>query len=122
MNKTSNIQSGIINKTLFNKASREYEYYVHGVDRDIRQQTKTICPACSDDAMAASIDGNFRLERLKAASQRFDIVHKNIFNIFKWLVFTFSVNVSLDKICQRNRLPAILVLFCNSSSVGISLD
>ena len=90
MNKTSNIQSGIINKTLFNKASREYEYYVHGVDRDIRQQTKTICPACSDDAMAASIDGNFRLERLKAASQRFDIVHKNIFNIFKWLVYTLK--------------------------------
>ena len=90
MNKTSNIQSGIINKTLFNKASREYEYYVHGVDRDIRQQTKTICPACSDDAMAAFIDGNFRLERLKSASQRFDIVHKNIFNIFKWLVFTLK--------------------------------
>ena len=78
MNKTSNIQSGVINKTIFNKASREYEYYVHGVDRDIPQQTKTICPACSDDA---SIDGNFRLERLKSASQRFDVVHKNIFNI-----------------------------------------
>jgi hypothetical protein len=34
----------VINKTFFNKARREYEYYVHCVNRDICQQTKTIFP------------------------------------------------------------------------------
>ncbi|EFX63057.1 hypothetical protein DAPPUDRAFT_269147 [Daphnia pulex] len=63
----------VINRTLFNKASREYDYFVYGFfDTDIRQQNKTSCPACGDNPSAACVDGNFRLPRLESASKGYD--------------------------------------------------
>jgi hypothetical protein len=43
------LQKDIIDITLFDKASREYQFYKHGENFTIRQQDELKCPACACD-------------------------------------------------------------------------
>ncbi|EFX75085.1 hypothetical protein DAPPUDRAFT_323731 [Daphnia pulex] len=50
----------------FSRASRMYYYITHLADRDIKQQRKLSCRACSNKCCAVHFDGNHKLVRRKS--------------------------------------------------------
>ncbi len=62
------MQINIINKTLFSRSRREYEYSRHRIEKDIlRRHGK--CKACGPCPHGVHADANMKLYRLSSAKE-----------------------------------------------------
>ena len=60
-------KDGPINRMQFNRASKEYEYLVHLVEKRVMLHEKTTCKSCAHDPLAGHVDGNMKLLRWLSA-------------------------------------------------------
>lgn len=60
-------RDGVIDKKLFNEASKAYDFVHHLIDKRVKRIDKTSCRACTDhttgkpDTLVCHVDGNFKL-------------------------------------------------------------
>ncbi|EFX63936.1 hypothetical protein DAPPUDRAFT_334795 [Daphnia pulex] len=110
----------------FSRASRMYYYITHLADRDIKQQRKLSCRACSNKCCAVHIDGNHKLVRRKSKlKQRIKQLYKkkSSFSVKKNLrklpvVGKLKNKIKTDSICGNSDFKAAQEVSINRKNLA----